>query len=163
MKKYIYRIEFDFILEELKKKIQSEWRYFAGFPSQVRQVCLDALTSNIQDTKILEEVKKILIQKSIDISVKKPRYFKNSLQHRLKLRIAIALAVLYRKESLRFWDARLLNTVFEENNQIDVTMIAERVIATTIPKDVLLDLARKLPTMTPSAQVTYHFSFHFIN
>lgn len=109
--------------------------------------------SNIKTSDVLEELKESLIEKSIEISVKKPRYFKNSLHHRLKLRIICALAVIYRKGANRSWDNRLLKTVFEENNQSDVTMIAERIVAMTISKEVLLDLVAKLPSMTPSTQV----------
>lgn len=119
----------------------------------MRSVCLNALSSNIKSPDISKDLKESLIQKSIDISVKKPRYFKNSPHHRLKLRVICALAVLHRKEGNRAWDDRLLTTVFQENNQTDVTMIAERIVALTISKEVLLDLVAKLPSMTPSTQV----------
>uniref|UniRef100_T1GPZ6 tRNA/rRNA methyltransferase SpoU type domain-containing protein n=1 Tax=Megaselia scalaris TaxID=36166 RepID=T1GPZ6_MEGSC len=148
------KIEFDYVLEELKKDLTSPWKNYTCFPSQVRAVCLNALSSNIKSDDILKDLKELLIQKSIEISTKKPRYFKNSPHHRLKLRVICALAVLHRNENIRFWDSRLLKTVFDENNQTDVTLIAERIVAMTIPKDVLLELVSKLPTMTASTQVS---------
>ncbi|KAL5279983.1 TARBP1 family protein [Megaselia abdita] len=155
------KIEFDYILDELRKDVNSPWKNYTCFPSQVRSVCLNACSSNIKSEQILKELKENLVQKSIEISLKKPRYFKNSPHHRLKLRVICALAVLHRKESNRVWDDRLLKTVFEENNQTDVTMIAERIVAMSIPKEVLMDLVTKLPTMTPSTQVSL-FSICFM-
>lgn len=154
LKILFFRIEFDFILEELKKDLTSPWKNYTCFPSQVRSVCLNALSSNIKSVEILKSLKENLIQKSIEISTKKPRYFKNSPHHRIKLRVICALAVLHRNESIRVWDKRLLKPVFEENNQTDVTMIAERIIAMAIPKTELLELVERLPSMTASTQVS---------
>lgn len=147
----------------MKKDLTSPWKNYTCFPSQVRAVCLNALSSNIKSDDILKDLKELLIQKSIEISTKKPRYFKNSPHHRLKLRVICALAVLHRNENIRFWDSRLLKTVFDENNQTDVTLIAERIVAMTIPKDVLLELVSKLPTMTASTQVSFlYMNFEYL-
>lgn len=67
-----------------------------------------------------------LLKLNNDISVRKPRYFENSYEHRIKLRIAIAIMQISNEMK---WSKKDVFDILEQNNQLNVTYLYERIIA----------------------------------
>lgn len=87
----------------------------------------------------IKQLKSNLLNKSIELNRKKSRYYKNSHQHRIKLRIFQALANLFHIDNE--WDERLLiDTLYMEINQPCITYILEYIIAQTIDRNRLIDI-----------------------
>ncbi|XP_037024426.1 uncharacterized protein LOC119066209 isoform X2 [Bradysia coprophila] len=78
----------------------------------------------------LSDLRNYLFKLSADLNLSKPRYYADSQQHRSKLRIMQALAVLLSKSNT--WDGRLQAALLNENNQPNVTFILELMIGRTV-------------------------------
>lgn len=88
----------------------------------------------------IKHLKNMLFEKNTEIY--RPRYFFNSHQHVIKLRLMQALAVLFRLDNE--WDDRILDGILKESNQTNVTFITEMIIAETIDPDAIFDVIDKV-------------------
>lgn len=86
----------------------------------------------------LTAIKNKLLDQSVTLLKEKPRYFSDSLQHRLKLRMLQALYFIFQVDTV--FDDRLLTGVLYENNQPNVACLYEILIAETIPREKLVSL-----------------------
>lgn len=108
----------------------------------IKQSARFHLIENLHKLKLNEirQLKDMLLNKSIELNKKKGRYYNNSYQHRIKLRIFQALGKLFFIDKL--WDERLLlPTLYIETNQPSITYILECIIAQTIDQNRLTDIA----------------------
>ncbi|XP_054732953.1 uncharacterized protein LOC129240907 isoform X1 [Anastrepha obliqua] len=88
------------------------------------------------------------------LSIKKPRYFENSMEHRLKMRIANAI-FLKIQSNTEFWNEDLLLLVLKYNNQPNVNYMLELLVAKCAPDDkFILDKLNEVTGYTPSQQVS---------
>lgn len=92
------------------------------------------------DRKRIIHLKEALFEKNDEIY--RPRYFFNSHQHAMKLRLTQALALLFRLDNE--WDDRILDGILKESNQTNVTFVTELIIAETVNPYNLLDLIDKV-------------------
>ncbi|XP_036338376.1 uncharacterized protein LOC118748149 isoform X2 [Rhagoletis pomonella] len=89
------------------------------------------------------------------LSIKKPRYFENSMEHRIKMRIAKAISTIINKSNINFWNEDLLNLPLNYNNQLNINYVYELLVAKCAPDgDVILNKLIKLADYTPSQQVS---------
>lgn len=87
----------------------------------------------------IDDLTNYLFNLSAQLNLSKPRYYADSQQHRSKLRIMQALAVLFGRSN-KAWDIRLQTALLSENNQPNVTFILELIIGATIDPKHLTNL-----------------------
>ncbi|XP_017493321.1 PREDICTED: uncharacterized protein LOC108381414 [Rhagoletis zephyria] len=79
------------------------------------------------------------------LSIKKPRYFENSMEHRIKMRIAKAISTIIYKSNINFWNEDLLNLPLNYNNQLNINYVYELLVAKCAPDgDVILNKLIKI-------------------
>ncbi|XP_055920161.1 uncharacterized protein LOC129951837 [Eupeodes corollae] len=149
------RLEYDYAVRLNLPGLETESAY------TIREMCLKHLKDLDADSQ--KFLKKYLIEQSKNMSIRKPRYFENSKQHRLKLRIVQALTIL--NYQLPHWDDYYLYAVLQENNQTNVTYMYEFLVATTISEEELFHQMQNLPQNSTSCQsslfaISYLFSVH---
>lgn len=83
-----------------------------------------------------------LFKLSAELNSSKPRYYADSQQHRSKLRVIQALAILFNRSKM--WDDRLQTALLNENNQPNVTFILELMIGRTIQPSHLIKLLQEV-------------------
>uniref|UniRef100_A0A1I8MW94 tRNA/rRNA methyltransferase SpoU type domain-containing protein n=1 Tax=Musca domestica TaxID=7370 RepID=A0A1I8MW94_MUSDO len=91
------------------------------------------------------------------ISKKKPRYFANSYEHRLKIRIALGLANANKDISFISDDLMdsLWSILLDENNQLNISYFYEYIVGTLGPsKDEFLKKLKAAHSLTSSQQVS---------
>lgn len=100
----------------------------------------------ISNTTFINDITNYLFKLSADLNLSKSRYYADSQQHRSKLRIVQALAVLLHRSGA--WDIRLQTALLNENNQPNVTFILELMIGRTIDSShlskMLQEVSKKL-------------------
>lgn len=92
------------------------------------------------DIDRIRELKNVLFERNAEIY--RPRYFFNSHQHAMKLRLSQTLALLFRLDNE--WDERIMDGILKESNQTNVTFITELIIADTVNPYDLLDCIEKV-------------------
>lgn len=92
------------------------------------------------DIERIRCLKDLLFERNTEIY--RPRYFFNSHQHAMKLRLMQALALLFRLDNE--WDARILDGILKESNQTNVAFVTELIVAETINPYDLLDCINKV-------------------
>ncbi|EDW16167.1 uncharacterized protein LOC6574675 [Drosophila mojavensis] len=87
-----------------------------------------------------------------ELNVKKPRYYENCKEHRIKIRIARALLIL--KDGIK-WSDEMWNAVLALNDQLNISYMYECLVAQLLP-DIkeLMDRMQSLATLKPSQQVS---------
>lgn len=71
------------------------------------------------------------------LSIKKPRYFENSMEHRIKMRIAKAILSKVHSD-INFWNEDLLNLLLNHNNQLNINYVYELLVAKCVPNGDLI-------------------------
>lgn len=97
----------------------------------------------------IRAIKNLLFAKNTEIY--RLRYYTHSYHHTVKLRLAQALAFLFRLD--RQWDDQLFKILMDEANQVNVTHINELIIAETVDAHHMIDLIEKVNNIFP-----FHFS-----
>ncbi len=90
----------------------------------------------------ISDLTSYLFKLSAELNSSKPRYYADSQQHRSKLRIIQALAILFNRSKI--WDDRLQTALLNENNQPNVTFILELMIGRTIDPNHLINLLQEV-------------------
>ncbi|KAJ6649786.1 putative methyltransferase TARBP1 [Pseudolycoriella hygida] len=91
-------------------------------PSHIRFEFIDKFLRNV-DGNAATQLRNTLYEMSVNLNLSKSRYYPDSEQHRLKLRLVQALAILK--------DHRLNEAILTEQNQVNVTYIMELIVAAT--------------------------------
>lgn len=98
------------------------------------------------------EVATALINTNNQLTVKKPRYFENCKEHRLKIRIARALLMIHRYIQ---WSDELWKALLAACDQPNISYMYEALVAQCLPSfNSLLDKMQTLDTLKPSQQVS---------
>lgn len=108
------------------------------------------LKSNLYSNYI-NQLKETLIKRSLEMGIKKPRYFSNSFHHREKLRIIETIAFIL--SETKEYDDRLFKTLVEENNQPNICNLIEIILACTMPNEAFSDILNNLDDITTSSTV----------
>ncbi|KAH8388283.1 hypothetical protein KR093_002809 [Drosophila rubida] len=102
-----------------------------------------------------EEVNAISAQLQLankQLTEKKPRYFENCKEHRLKIRIARALLMMQSRIS---WSDELWNTLLSPCDQLNISYMYECLVASLLPSlQFLLDRIQQIDKLKPSQQVS---------
>ncbi|XP_050333600.1 uncharacterized protein LOC126761467 isoform X2 [Bactrocera neohumeralis] len=97
-----------------------------------------------------------LLNKLEVLSSKKPRYFENSIEHRMKMRILNAvISLLIQSEGECGCSEDILNLLLNHNNQLNITYILELLVAKCITNDdIIIKKLNDVNKYTPSQQVS---------
>ncbi|EDV94312.1 uncharacterized protein LOC6568114 [Drosophila grimshawi] len=115
-----------------------------------RAQCIDFVTHQ-SDGKV-SDICDELLRINKELTEKKPRYFENCKEHRIKIRIAKALLTMQGKIK---WSDEMWTAVLAPNDQLNISYIYECLVAQLMPSvTTLLDRMQSLASLKPSQQVS---------
>ncbi|XP_014099541.3 uncharacterized protein [Bactrocera oleae] len=137
------RIEEIYCLEAYERKFlrfhQLRLRYISSLPIDYKAIILIELLNKLEV-----------------LSSKRPRYFENSIEHRLKMRILNAvISLIMQSNGECGFSEDILKLLLNHNNQLNITYIYELLVAKCISNDdIIIKLLNDVSKYTPSQQVS---------
>uniref|UniRef100_A0A0A1WE94 Probable methyltransferase TARBP1 n=1 Tax=Zeugodacus cucurbitae TaxID=28588 RepID=A0A0A1WE94_ZEUCU len=137
------RVEEMYCLETCERKYlrlhQLRLRYISSLPIDYKPIILTELLNKLEV-----------------LSSKKPRYFENSVEHRLKMRISNAvISLMTQSKGESTCSEIILSLLLNHNNQLNITYIYELLVAICISNgDIIFEKLNDVTKHTPSQQVS---------
>ncbi|EDW83416.1 uncharacterized protein Dwil_GK22831 [Drosophila willistoni] len=124
------------------------------FPDELsRQMCIPHIQLCLSNEDLCCLCNKLLNINN-EMSQKKLRYFENSKEHRIKMRIASSLLRI-NMEGRCYWSNDLWVALLEPSNQLNICYMYEALVARTLPSDDLLfEKLKGLCSLKPTQQVS---------
>ncbi|XP_030376227.1 uncharacterized protein LOC115625341 [Scaptodrosophila lebanonensis] len=112
-----------------------------------------AFSSMVLNIKKMIEITDKLLTINNELTDKKPRYYENSKQHRIKMRIA--RSILKITANRRYWSEHLWAAMLALNEQLNVSFMYEYSVALQLPSlEFLVERLQTFSTYKPSQQVS---------